>query len=130
MNTTKSAAICLWAALTVLTAVIFATFIMKNQVQDLEKELNRINRDISEDIKTIHILKAEWSHLNNPSRLRQLAAKHISLNPVRAEQIINYSALPFDYEQGESGRRLLARKNISNQAERNKELKRLVKAQR
>ena len=33
MNTTKSAAICLWAALTVLTAVIFATFIMKNRVQ-------------------------------------------------------------------------------------------------
>lgn len=58
------------------------------------------------------------------------ATKHISLNQVKAEQIINYSALPFDYEQGESGRRLLARKNISNQAERNKELKRLVKAQR
>lgn len=75
MNTTKSAAICLWAALTVLTAVIFATFIMKNRVQDLEKELNRINRDISEDIKTIHILKAEWSHLNNPERLRSLAQK-------------------------------------------------------
>ena len=72
MNTTKSAAICLWAALTVLTAVILATFIMKNRVQDLEKELNRINRDISEDIKTIHILKAEWSHLNNPERLRSL----------------------------------------------------------
>ena len=66
MKTTKSAAICLWAALTVLTAVIFATFIMKNRVQDLEKELARINRTISEDIKTIHILKAEWSHLNNP----------------------------------------------------------------
>ena len=36
---------------------------MKNRVQDLEKELARINRTISEDIKTIHILKAEWSHL-------------------------------------------------------------------
>lgn len=105
-------------------------FVMKNQVQNLENELASINRNIEEDVKTIHILKAEWSHLNNPSRLRALATKHISLNQVKAEQIINYSALPFDYEQGESGRRLLARKNISNQAERNKELKRLVKAQR
>lgn len=128
MNSTKTATLSLWVTLTCLVG--FGMFVMKNQVQNLENELASINRNIEEDVKTIHILKAEWSHLNNPSRLRALATKHISLNQVKAEQIINYSALPFDYEQGESGRRLLARKNISNQAERNKELKRLVKAQR
>lgn len=47
-------------------------FVMKNQVQNLENELASINRNIEEDVKTIHILKAEWSHLNNPSRLRAL----------------------------------------------------------
>lgn len=128
MNSTRTATLSLWVTLTCLIG--FGMFVMKNQVQNLENELASINRNIEEDVKTIHILKAEWSHLNNPSRLRALATKHISLNQVKAEQIINYSALPFDYEQGESGRRLLARKNISNQAERNKELKRLVKAQR
>ena len=128
MNSTRTATLSLWVTLTCLVG--FGMFVMKNQVQNLENELASINRNIEEDVKTIHILKAEWSHLNNPSRLRALATKHISLNPVKPEQIINYSALPFDYEQGESGRRLLARKNISNQAERNKELKRLVKAQR
>ena len=128
MNSTRTATLRLWVTLTCLVG--FGMFVMKNQVQNLENELASINRNIEEDVKTIHILKAEWSHLNNPSRLRALATKHISLNQVKAEQIINYSALPFDYEQGESGRRLLARKNISNQAERNKELKRLVKAQR
>ena len=127
MNSTRTATLSLWVTLTCLVG--FGMFVMKNQVQNLENELASINRNIEEDVKTIHILKAEWSHLNNPSRLRALATKHISLNQVKAEQIINYSALPFDYEQGESGRRLLARKNISNQAERNKELKRLVKAQ-
>ena len=128
MNSTRTATLSLWVTLTCLVG--FGMFVMKNQVQNLENELASINRNIEEDVKTIHILKAEWSHLNNPSRLRALATKHISLNQVKAEQIINYSALPFDYEQGESGRRLLARKNISNPAERNKELKRLVKAQR
>ena len=128
MNSTRTATLSLWVTLTCLVG--FGMFVMKNQVQNLENELASINRNIEEDVKTIHILKAEWSHLNNPSRLRALATKHISLNQVKADQIINYSALPFDYEQGESGRRLLARKNISNQAERNKELKRLVKAQR
>ena len=128
MNSTRTATLSLWVTLTCLVG--FGMFVMKNQVQNLENELASINRNIEEDVKTIHILKAEWSHLNNPSRLRALATKHISLNQVKAEQIINYSALPFDYEQGESGRRLLSRKNISKQAERNKELKRLVKAQR
>lgn len=127
MNTTKSAAICLWAALTVLTAVVFATFIMKNQVQDLEKELTRINQSITNDIKTIHILKAEWSHLNNPERLRTLAQKHINLNPVKAEQIINYASLPFEYE---TDRKLLARKNINDKAMQNKELRILAKVER
>jgi|GEM_PF-634814 len=95
--------------------------------EELEKELNRINRDISEDIKTIHILKAEWSHLNNPERLRSLAQKHIDLNPVKAEQIISYAALPFDYEPD---RKMLARRNLNSIAARNKELRRLAKAER
>lgn len=105
-------------------------FVMKNQVQTLESELNRINRSIQDDIKSIHVLKAEWSHLNSPSRLRQLAGKHIFLNQVRPEQIINYSALPFNYQADSADRKLLARRNINSQAARNKELKKLVKAQR
>lgn len=127
MNSTKLATLALWIALPCLIG--FSSLVMKNMVQELEGELNTINRNIQNDIKSIHVLKAEWSHLNNPSRLRKLAAKHISLNPVQAEQIINYSALPFSYENGES-RKLAARKSISNYAEHNRELKKLTKAQR
>ena len=90
---------------------------MKNQVQTLEKRLVGINRNIEEDIKTIHILQAEWSHLNSPARLRKLAGKHIMLKPVQAEQIINYSQVPFEYEQNDSSKKRLARKNISTEQE-------------
>ena len=128
MNSTKIATIALWIALPCLIG--FSSLVMKNKVQELENELNSINRNIQDDIKTIHVLKAEWSHLNNPSRLRQLAAKHISLNPVRAEQIINYSQVPFDYEGGEADKRMLAQRNISTYAARNKELKKLAKFER
>ena len=126
MNSTRTATLSLWVTLTCLVG--FGMFVMKNQVQNLENELASINRNIEEDVKTIHILKAEWSHLNNPSRLRALATKHISLNQVKAEQIINYSALPFDYEADESNRRLIAQKNINTQAEQNR-LKKMVRAQ-
>lgn len=127
MNSTKTATLSLWVTLTCLVG--FGMFVMKNQVQTLENELNRINRSIQDDVKSIHVLKAEWSHLNSPSRLRTLANKHILLNPVKPEQIINYSALPFSYENGES-RKIAARKNISSYAEQNKELKRLTNARR
>ena len=128
MNSTDTAKLSILVVLTAFVGV--GMFVLKNQVQDLESELNRINNSIQEDVKSIHVLKAEWSHLNSPQRLRTLASKYISLNPARAEQIINYSELPFTYHQHESDRRLLAQKNINRQAERNRELKKLVKAQR
>ena len=128
MNSTHTAKISILFALAAFLGVMM--FVLKNQVQSLEGELNRINLSIQSDVKAIHVLKAEWGHLNTPQRLRNLASKHIDLNPARAEQIINYSELPFTQEVDESSRRLLAQKSINRQAERNRELKRLVKAQR
>ena len=127
MTSTKTASYIL--LITIRCLLGFGILSMKNQVQGLEKQLVSINKSIQDDIKSIHVLKAEWSHLNNPTRLRKLAAKHISLNPVQAEQIINYSALPFEYE-ADDNRRIIAQKNISGYAEQNKGLKKLAKAQR
>ncbi len=127
MSSTRTATLTLWFCLTCLVG--FGMFVMKNKVQSLEKELAQINETIKDDVKTIHVLNAEWSHLNSPERLRELAAKHIALNPVQAEQIINYSALPFDYESDESNRRIAAQKSISNKAEQNR-LKKMARAQR
>ena len=128
MNSTKTATNSIWVILTVLVG--FGMFVMKNRVQNLETELFKINTSIQEDTKTIHVLKAEWAHLNSPSRLRKLAEKYARLNKVRAEQIINYSALPFDYEPDESDRRVSAQKNLSLHAEKNRNLKVLAKSQR
>lgn len=127
MSGTKTATISLW--LTLICLVGFGMFMMKNQVQSLEKELNRINSDIQTDIKTIHVLKAEWSHLNSPARLKSLVEKHISVGPVQAEQIINYSVLPFEYENFDTGRRAIAQKKVNSAASRNKDVKILVSTQ-
>ena len=127
MTSTKTASYILSVIIPCLLG--FGILVMKNQVQGLEKQLVSINQNIQNDIKTIHVLKAEWSHLNNPARLRKLAAKHISLNPIQAEQIINLSALPFDYEV-DPIRREVAQKNLASLAQQNLNLKKLVKAQR
>lgn len=62
-------------------------FLIKYQVQDIEQQLSGFNRDIVADREAIHVLKAEWSHLNEPTRLRALAERHLEMKPLRLEQV-------------------------------------------
>lgn len=82
-----------WVVLVV--AVAAGMFIIKNEVVSLEKELAEINAQILTDQKEIHVLKAEWTHLNDPDRVRDLGERYANLKPLRAEQIISFSAIPF-----------------------------------
>ena len=118
MFNTKTAITALWFTLT--SFVIFGCFILKNQVHDLEHELSRINQNIATDVRNIHVLKAEWGILNTPERLRKLAGEHIALNKIKAEQIINYSALPFENESS----------SVAIASNNGKDLKQLVKTER
>lgn len=72
----------------------FALFSVKYQVADLEGQLNDINRSIARDHQAIHVLKAEWSFLNDPQRLRDLVRKYLTLVPVEGAQIETFDMLP------------------------------------
>ena len=96
MSNVKTAISILWCLITVVIGSYY--FVLTNHVQNLEKELAQINLNIENDIRDIHILEADWSELNNPERLRALAGKYISLDFIKPEQIINYSALPLEGE--------------------------------
>ena len=96
MSNVKAAISVLWCLFAVVSGSYY--FVLTNDVQNLEKELAQINRDIEKDIRDIHILEADWSELNNPERLKILASQYISLDFIKPEQIINYSALPLEGE--------------------------------
>lgn len=78
-----------------IVAMATGMFIIKNEVIALEKELAEVNAQIVTDQKELHVLKAEWTHLNDPNRIRQLGERYAHLKPVRAEQIISFSSIPF-----------------------------------
>lgn len=68
-------------------AVSVALFVVKYRVQDLEAEFRDVNRQITASEEDIHVLRAEWSHLNQPQRLRQLAGQYLEIGPLDAERV-------------------------------------------
>lgn len=71
-----------------------ALFMISYQVQDLESQLDAINRDIARDSRAMHVLQAEWAHLNDPERLRVLADRYLGLAPVATSQLGRVDDIP------------------------------------
>ena len=74
-------------------ALSLALFSVKYQVQDLENELANLNHSIKVEQQAIRVLKAEWSHLNNPERLRGLAKRHLGLDAVMPTQMQTFKSV-------------------------------------
>ena len=82
----------LW--LSVAAAIGFGLFHLKYEVQALEDELFRLNRAILGEQQAIHVLKAEWSYMNQPQRLQALANRHLELRPMKPDQFGRIADLP------------------------------------
>jgi hypothetical protein len=82
----------LWVGLA--GAVGFGLFQLKHEVQELEDEMFRLNRAVIAEQQAIHVLKAEWSYINQPERLQALAARHLDLRPMKPEQFGELAELP------------------------------------
>lgn len=63
-------------------------FSVKYQVHDLEAEQNRLVRELDDERRALHVLRAEWATLNDPARIRELAQVHLGLVPIRPNQVI------------------------------------------
>ncbi|EME69199.1 periplasmic protein TonB [Paramagnetospirillum caucaseum] len=84
----------LWTLLAVGVGVVL--FVVKYEVKDLEHRLAGLNAQIHGNQETIHILRAEWSYLNDPARLRALSEKHLGMKPVTPTQVATLDTLPKD----------------------------------
>jgi len=74
-------------------ALSLVVFGVKYQVQDLEHELSTLNRDIKAHERSIHVLNAEWSHMNNPKSLKELAERHLGMQSIQTKQLAEWPAL-------------------------------------
>ena len=72
-----------------------ASIVIGTEVRDLEDRLAGIHRDIAREQEALHVLRAEWSYLNQPERLEALARRHLDLRVPEAAQTMRVSDLPF-----------------------------------
>ena len=80
------------AAALALAAILFH---VKQEVRDLERELRLVNGAILGHQETIQVLQSEWSYLNRPARIAELAERHLGMRPFAPGQVIRLEDIPF-----------------------------------
>ena len=86
-------------ALALAAVMSLGLFMISYQVHDLEDQLDGLNRDISRDSRAVHVLQAEWAHLNQPERLRDLALAVTDLRPLEPAQLVSVTSLAETLEE-------------------------------
>jgi hypothetical protein len=72
----------------------YAMFQVKYEVAKLEQQLAQLDRGIAQSRETTRVLSAEWSLLNDPRRLDQLAHRHLDLHPLLPNQLASIDSVP------------------------------------
>ena len=81
-----------WAGLALTLG--YGLYHLKHEVKALEDKLFRLNRQILAEQQAIHVLRAEWSYINQPQRLQSLTQRHLDLQPTKPAQIGTLATLP------------------------------------
>jgi len=81
------------------TVVIFvagaALFYLKYSVEQQEIRLAEMRTQYLLDQKALRVLKAEWTYLNSPQYLQNLARRYLTLRPMAPTQALSwYNDLP------------------------------------
>ena len=78
----------------VAIALGFGLFRLTYEVQTLEGELARVNRAVVAEREAAHVLRAEWSYMNEPTRLEALTKKHLCLRATQDGRIRTVAEIP------------------------------------
>ena len=81
----------------VVTASVLSigVYAMKYEVERLDEQFAALQRKLMQQEEMLQVLEAEWTFLNRPERLKELAARHLDLKPVAVRQLTAIDTLPF-----------------------------------
>jgi hypothetical protein len=66
------------------------------EVEQMEKELAALEREIIGERESIHVLEAEWAYLARPERIEELSGQYLPrMQGLTAERIGAYEDIPY-----------------------------------
>jgi cell division protein FtsL len=71
---------------------------IKYRAEAAETRAHKIEREIAQEQESIRVLRAEWSYLNQPERLQELARRYTKLEPLQASQIGTFADVPLPHK--------------------------------
>jgi len=78
-------------SVTLAIGIGMVLFRVKYEVIALEQHDMRLKKEIHANKDAIHILKTEWTHLNDPKSLQNFTQKYLTeLKPVSSGQLITF----------------------------------------
>lgn len=81
-----------WVVLPIIAGA--GLYLLKMRVETQEQRLVSIQKQIVDTRASIHVLRAEWSYLNDPVRLREQAERLLDMRPMTPHQIITFDEIP------------------------------------
>jgi cell division protein FtsL len=82
-----------------LMASSFGLYKLKYQVQRLDRQAQALEKSIQHEKRTIRVLDAEWTYLNQPQRIQDLATRFLHLQPLQTSQIGTIDDIPLQGAQ-------------------------------
>src|SRR5262245_65776851 len=93
--------ICVIAALFVAAAYVYK---IKYESTQRAEQVAKLRAEIRREHDAIATLRAEWSRLDSPARIQELAKRHLALRPIEQRQFDRLDQLPERPADLESGR--------------------------
>jgi len=81
----------------VLGLLVVGSYRLENEVESMLRRLAGLDAAYLQEQRNVQVLKAEWSYLNQPGRLQELATRHVDrvgLAPIAPYQIGHLDELP------------------------------------
>lgn len=70
---------------------------IKYRAEGADRHARQLEQRIAKEQDAIRVLRAEWSYLNQPERLQELAARYSALKPLTAAQIGTFEDVPMPH---------------------------------
>ena len=70
---------------------------IKYKAEESVRHARQLEQRIASEQEAIRVLRAEWSYLNQPERLQELASRYTTLQPLGAGQIGSFEDVPMPH---------------------------------